>query len=207
MDIHETFLHDGVHRRTTADEVLQLASERVSQTALDAALEEIADDRHVPERADRPFGERGVEFLLVDLLDDQGHGDHQVGLHVLEGFEQDGRGRALGQEIDMRPGAKGVQQLAYLAEHVCQRKHGDEALSRIDGQHLHADLDVVTQRPSVEHDALGAAGRAGGIVDEGELVGIGGEGDIFGLDTLRVFGFEELVDGFLGRHFDSFRLV
>ena len=82
MDIHETFLHDGVHRRTAADEIPQLAAESITQTFLDTALENRADDRCMPEHANNPFAEQRIEVLFVNLLYDKRHGNHQVRLHV-----------------------------------------------------------------------------------------------------------------------------
>ena len=107
----------------------------------------------------------------------------------------------------MRTGTKGVEQFANLTEHMCQRKHGHQTLSRIDRQDLHTDLDVVAERFAVEHHALGATGRTAGVVDERHFLGIGREIDILRLDAMRIFGAEEFIDLFFGRHLLIFGFV
>ena len=100
----------------------------------------------------------------------------------------------------MRSAAKRVEQFAYLTEHVCQRQHRYETLTRINGQDLHTYLDIVTNSPSVEHDAFRRTGRAAGIVDERKSVRICREMYILRLYTMRVLGLEGSLQLLCGRH-------
>ena len=58
------------------------------------------------------------------------------------------------------------------------REQHDEAIVVHHGHDLPAALDVVEQVAVRKHRALGAAGRAGGVDDDGEIVALRGAGGI-----------------------------
>lgn len=39
----------------------------------------------------------------------------------------------------------GIEELAYLSEHVCEGQHGDESLPGFDGQEGESDLYIVAE--------------------------------------------------------------
>ena len=93
----------------------------------------------------------------------------------------------------MRAAAKRVEQFAYLTEHVSQRQHGYETLTRIYGQHFHAHLDIIAYRTSIEHDALRTAGRAGSVVNEREVVLVCRKMNVFGFDAMGILSLEGFI--------------
>ena len=104
----------------------------------------------------------------------------------------------------MRAAAQRVEQFAYLTEHVRQRQHRYEALSRIHRQHFHTYLHIIAQRLAVQHHAFRAAGRTAGIVDERQPLCVSGEIDVIRLDRTRVFGLECRFPCFAIGHINAF---
>ena len=135
LDIFHASLYVRTDGCTAADEVAQFAPKRLGECLANLAADHRTGERYTPEELDHLAREQRVDVLLVDLLDHQRHSDDYIRLNVLQCFEQDRWGRALGEEIDMCSAAERVEKFTNLPEHVCQRQHRYESLPRIDGQH------------------------------------------------------------------------
>ena len=108
MNVHQTFLNHRIHCCAAADEIAQFAAESISQSALNAALQQVSDERNMPERADSPFAECRIQLLFVNLFYHQWYRNNQIGLDILHRFKKNGRGRGFGKEVNMGAGRKGV---------------------------------------------------------------------------------------------------
>ena len=169
LDILETFLHFGAEGRATDDEHTDIAAEGIHEALTHFGADLGAEDRQFPDHLDEGVLDHFLEFLLVDLLDHQGHGQNEVGMALFEGLHKDGR-RHLGQEEDMVTGGHLVEEFEGHTEHMCQRKHGHEVLAGSGGDILDSVGDIGTEGAEGEHHALRATGCAGSVVDECQFV-------------------------------------
>ena len=91
-------------------------------------------------------------------------------MHFSEGLHHEGGGKALGNEIDVGTAGELVEEFEHHTEHVCERQHADVGQSRMVGNVILTEAHVGREVLLGDHNALGATGRTGGIVDDSEVV-------------------------------------
>ena len=110
--------------------------------------------------------------MAVDLLDDQGHDQHHRGPYVAQRRHQRrGRGRTV--EVG-DPGAhrEGVDHADRAFVGVRERQYGEEDVVGPHGEDRRREVDLRAERPVGQHHPFGARGRARGVDDDGQIVGL-----------------------------------
>ena len=157
-DLPEELLDFRVEGRPADDHLLEPAAERSLQFTEDLVLEDLVEKWQAEEKLVPVYD--GLQFLLVDLLYHQRHGDYEVGFHVPESLDYHLRARDLRQEEDMGADRHFIKELEHHPVHVGHGKDGhDPGPAAQMREHMHpCELQVRTKRPVWQHDSFREAG-------------------------------------------------
>mmetsp|Transcript_30383 Transcript_30383/g.90622 ORF Transcript_30383/g.90622 Transcript_30383/m.90622 type:complete len:717 (-) Transcript_30383:223-2373(-) len=138
------------------------------------------------------FGHLGLDALL-DNVPNLGHARHQRGRVLLEG--SDGVGSRLGQRlgVGVADGASHGEEdeFGHELENVSEGEVSEvDVVSLADSEHLFSRGDGRNDGRVLDDDALGLAGRAGGVHNDGGHIGLGGCGGELG----NVSGGDEIFE-------------
>ena len=172
-DVDQELFHLLIEGSSTHDDFLDIAAEGFDHLVADGLLHLLAHHGHVEQEAYGVVLNLREHALADDFLDDQRHGDDDMGLDVLEGLCDDGRRRQAGEEEQMTPVAEAEDELEGHAVHMGHGEDGEHVLAGLDvlREQAHAEVQVAPERAVGEHDSLGEARGARGVVDEGQFFG------------------------------------
>ena len=177
----EGLLDLGIEGGAAHDEIADVAAECLHEGVSGFFVDDVADAGNGQQGLD--LVEFGSDARLVYLLHDEGHGDDDVGLHFLHGLEQQRGAGGLAEIIDAYAAAEGIEELIGEPVDVSHGQHADYAVGVVVGEIPVTVVDGGGEAFVAEHDALGGACRAGGVVDYGKVLGIvGGIMHVFGAE-------------------------
>ena len=180
----EAAFHFRLKRRPAHDEAAHPAAERGLHFLSHGPVNQFVQAGYCQKYLH--FPERRLDGAGIDLLHHQRHRDYHIRAHLLHRFEKCRRRRSLSQEVHRHTVDVGMDELDGKAVHVRQREHGNDGFAGMVWEMAVAEIVRVGKGPVSEHNALGIAGGAGSIVDDGYLAHVVfRNGDLFGPHTLR----------------------
>ena len=167
----QEFFHDRVQFGTAHAKETQLAAKTLVQLL---SHQPVQDGRHVllHPGQDAALLNGGGDVGFIDLLDDERNGAHDGGPHLLHRVHEDGRSRRF---LDIVHAGTGPERVEHGQRQFVGVRHGQDGqppvflagLLGVVGFH-----DVLAQVPVTQHHAFGLSGRAGGINEGGQVVGL-----------------------------------
>ena len=139
FDFAEERLDFGVERSSADDNLVEVASEGLNQSVADGCVDgggESGDSKHP---ALQRVGEQRLDHLLVDLLDDEGHGEDSRGFDFLEGLQQNLGSKRASVVTGITTGAEIAEEVEGATVGVCQRKEAEESAVVADNLGLEAE--------------------------------------------------------------------
>ena len=180
------------------DDLIEAASEGCCNLLADLLVHLLADDGHAEEQPHLVVLYLGEDALADDLLNDQGHGDDDARAYVGKCLGDDSRAGHAGEVIDVAAGEKLEDELEGHAVHVGHGEDADDGVTGMDlgSEDVAGEVGIAPHGAVGQHHALGVAGGAAGIVDEGKLVGalLAIVGHMLASEVLGVLAAEHLVE-------------
>ena len=195
LDQFEPLLNLRTDRGASKDKLLDLTAEGIYHLVMDLLEYHLVDSRDLAQELNRLLVDDRLDFRLENLLHDKRHRDQLVRLDLLESLHQGRRSRSLAQPIDRSAIAERVNELGDKPIHVRHRQHGDHPLVLVSRPVDLAELDRGTEVPVSQHNTLWIAGRAGGVIDDCQIVPVVGRIDhILGSETVGILFGEKIVN-------------
>ncbi len=182
----QELLHAYVQLGAADTEEDELAAEGLHHAPADEPVQDVRDVFIGPGKH-AALLDGGKHAVFHHFLDDERHGAHDGGMHLLHGGEQDGgsgrllKGIAGGSYIERVDGRN-----VHFIGMGC-RKDGQETVLGPQRLCLEGGGEVRTDVAVAQHDALGLSGGSGRVDDAGEVVGVGIFYPAVALEVLVVF--------------------
>ncbi|OAV74736.1 long-chain-fatty-acid--CoA ligase [Bacteroidales bacterium Barb7] len=113
------------------------------------------------------------DFVCYNLFEDEGDGEDEGGTYVGKGLGKDGRAGRAGKEMDVTAFVDGVEDFKGKPVHVRHGEHTYYIVGGVnEGELVGGKLRVAPKAAVGYHDAFGGGGCAGGIVEDGEGLGV-----------------------------------
>ncbi len=165
----------------------------------DGVFDFVVDDGDVHQQFHVRLFDGGEYFFADDFFDDEGYGDNEVWFYFRKGVGNDFLRRGARQEVDVGAVDELVDEFECESVHVGHGEHADDLGAGVESEYFDAEFHVCPKAPVGEHDAFGAAGGPGGVVDECQLVQlVVGVFYVVGGEAVGVFFPEEFVEAFPG---------
>ena len=157
---------------------------------------DFVEERHFHHPAYRRLRNLRNNLVLVDLLENQRHGQHASRLDFGKSLEQHFRRRSFTNEIRVTTCAEVTEEVKCAAERVCERQEDDVATTFVRDIGFTAELHVTCECIKRRYDTFRETGSTGSINERSKVfVGLVGIFDVLFLEALRVTTFELFPHG------------
>ena len=159
---------------TADDDLVELAAEGLDDLLAYPLADFLRDDGHGQKQSHAVVLYLGKHLLADNLLNDQRHGDDNLGLHIGKGLCDDGRRGYPVQVVGVASVQKLENELEGHAVHVSHGQYADNAVAGFDNlaQHMLGKVIVRPDGTIGYHHTLRESRGAAGVVNECQLVTI-----------------------------------
>ena len=187
LNLFEQLLNIAIERSTTHNKLGECATKGVHKLGAYFLIDEFVEQRNLGEGLHGLLLQGGHNLTLNDFLNQQGHREEQVGLHIFERFEQNRCCGQLTQQSDVRACCKGGEHIECATKSVCEGQDAQHSRATIVELVVNSENHIRGNIVHREHNALAKTGGTRGVGDDADLVvGHFGVADILHLEALGV---------------------